>query len=86
MPADPLLTGMCVNYSSHMVEVVRSATLDRWLTKLRDRRAAARVLVRITRLASGNPGDVRPVGAGVSEIGIDYGPGYRGYSSKKASG
>jgi putative addiction module killer protein len=62
-----------------MVEVVRSATFDRWLTKLKDRRAAARVLVRVTRLAAGNPGDVRPVGAGVSEIRIDYGPGYRVY-------
>lgn len=62
-----------------MIEVVRSATFDRWLTKLRDRRAAARVLVRVTRLASGNPGDVRPVGAGVSELRIDYGPGYRVY-------
>ncbi len=60
-----------------MVEVVRSATFDRWLTKLKDRRAAACVLVRITRLAAGNPGDVRPVGAGVSETRIDYGPGYR---------
>jgi putative addiction module killer protein len=62
-----------------MIEVVRSSTFDRWLTKLRDRRAAARVLVRVTRLASGNPGDVRPVGAGVSELRIDYGPGYRVY-------
>ncbi len=49
------------------------------MTKLKDRRAAARVLVRITWLAAGNPGDVRPVGAGVSEIRIDYGPGYRVY-------
>jgi putative addiction module killer protein len=62
-----------------MVEVVRSAMFDRWLTKLKDRRAAARVLVRVTRLAGGNPGDVRPVGAGVSEIRIDYGSGYRVY-------
>ena len=61
------------------VEVVRSATFDRWLTKPKDRRAAARVLVRLTRLAAGNPGDVRPVGAGVSEIRIDYGPGHRVY-------
>ncbi len=62
-----------------MIEVVKSATFDRWLTKLKDRRAAARILVRLTRLAAGNPGDVRPVGAGVSEIRIDYGPGYRVY-------
>jgi putative addiction module killer protein len=62
-----------------MVEVVRSATFDRWLRKLKDRRAAARVLVRIDRLAAGNPGDVNPVGQGVSELRIDYGPGYRVY-------
>lgn len=62
-----------------MVEVVRSATFDQWLRKLEDRRAAARVLVRIDRLAAGNPGDVKPVGAGISELRIDYGPGYRVY-------
>jgi len=61
------------------VRVVRSATFDRWLRKLNDRRAAARVLVRIERLAAGNPGDVKPVGHGVSELRIDYGPGYRVY-------
>ena len=47
-----------------MVEIVKSATFDHWLRKLRDRRAAARVLVRIDRLAAGNPGDVKPVGSG----------------------
>ena len=62
-----------------MVEVIRSATFDRWLTKLRDQRAAARVLIRINRLAAGNPGDVKPVGQGVSELRINYGPGYRIY-------
>ena len=62
-----------------MVEIVRSATFDRWLRKLKDRRAAARVLIRIDRLAAGNPGDVKPVGQGVSELRIDYGPGYRVY-------
>ena len=62
-----------------MVEVVTSATFDRWLRKLADRRAAARVLVRVSRLAAGNPGDVKPVGHGISELRIDYGPGYRLY-------
>ena len=62
-----------------MVEVVKSATFDRWLRKLKDRRAAARVLIRIDRLAAGNPGDVRPVGEGISELRIAYGPGYRVY-------
>lgn len=62
-----------------MVEVVKSATFDRWIRKLKDRRAAARVLIRIDRLLSGNPGDVRPIGRGISELRIDYGPGYRVY-------
>ncbi len=53
-----------VNYSSHMVDVMRSSTFDRWLRKLKDRRAAARVLIRIGRLAAGNPGDVNPSAAG----------------------
>lgn len=62
-----------------MIDVVKSATFDRWLRTLKDRRAAARVQVRIDRLAAGNPGDVRPVGNGVSELRITYGPGYRVY-------
>lgn len=62
-----------------MVEVVRSGTFDRWFRQLKDRRAVARVLVRINRLAAGNPGDVKPVGQGVSELRIAYGPGYRIY-------
>ena len=65
------------------MRVVRSATFDRWLRKLNDRRAAARVLVRIERLAAGNPGDVKPVGHGVSELRIDYGPGYRVYYGRE---
>jgi putative addiction module killer protein len=68
-----------VNYSSQVSKVVRSETFDRWLRKLKDRRAAARVLVRIDRLAAGNPGDVKPVGEGISELRINYGPGYRVY-------
>jgi putative addiction module killer protein len=62
-----------------MAEVVASTTFDRWVRQLKDRRAAARVLVRIDRLAAGNPGDVKPVGHGVCELRIDYGPGYRVY-------
>ncbi|MEI2764916.1 MAG: type II toxin-antitoxin system RelE/ParE family toxin [Dermatophilaceae bacterium] len=60
-----------------MVEVVRPGTFDRWFRQLKDRAAVARVLVRINRLAAGNPGGVKPVGQGVSELRIAYGPGYR---------
>ena len=56
-----------------------------WLDKLRDRQAKARIAIRIRRLSLGNPGDVRPVGGGVSELRIDYGPGYRVYFLKQGA-
>ena len=62
-----------------MIEVRKTEVYARWLDGLRDARARARVLVRIERLAAENPGDVRPVGEGVSELRIDYGSGYRVY-------
>lgn len=62
-----------------MTELIRSATFDHWLSGLRDRRAVARIAARLDRLASGNPGDAQPVGDGVSELRINYGPGYRVY-------
>ncbi len=62
-----------------MLEVRKTDVYARWLDGLRDVRARARILVRVERLAAGNPGDVRPVGEGVSELRIDYGPGYRVY-------
>lgn len=66
-----------------MFEVRRTEVYARWLDGLRDVRARARVLVRVERLAAGNPGDVRPVGEGVSELRIDYGPGYRVYFKRQ---
>lgn len=60
-----------------MVEIIKSATFDRWLRKLRDSGAKARIEMRIRRLGLGNPGDVRPIGDGLNEMRIDYGPGYR---------
>jgi putative addiction module killer protein len=62
-----------------MPEVRQTESFVRWLTGLRDRRARARIQARIDRLALGNPGDVKPVGSGLSEMRIDYGPGYRVY-------
>ena len=50
-----------------------------WFANLRDRQARARIDARVRRLSLGNPGDVRPVGEGVSELRIPYGPGYRVY-------
>ena len=65
-----------------MIEVRKTETFAKWLDGLKDIRARARILVRIERLAAGNPGDVKPVGGGVSELRIDYGPGYRVYYKK----
>ena len=62
-----------------MLEVRKTEVYAKWLDSLRDVRAKARILVRVERLAAGNPGDARPVGEGVSELRIDYGPGYRVY-------
>lgn len=62
-----------------MIELIRSATFDSWLSSLRDRRAVARIAARLDRLAAGNPGDAEPVGDGVSELRVNYGPGYRMY-------
>lgn len=66
-----------------MIEIRKTTTFAKWLDGLADIRARARVLVRIERLASGNAGDVKPIGEGVSEMRIDYGPGYRVYFRKK---
>lgn len=62
-----------------MMEVRQTENYAQWFAELRDRQARARIDVRIRRLSLGNPGDVRPVGEGVSELRIDYGPGYRIY-------
>ena len=65
-----------------MIEIRKTDTFAKWIDGLRDIKARARVLVRIERLSLGNPGDVRPVGKGVSELRIDYGAGYRVYYKK----
>ena len=62
-----------------IIEVRETETFSQWLSKLRDQIAKARIASRIRRLAFGNPGDVEPVGEGVSELRIHYGPGYRVY-------
>lgn len=62
-----------------MIEIRQTEVYADWFANLRDCQARARIDVRIRRLSLGNPGDVRPVGGGVSELRIDYGPGYRVY-------
>jgi putative addiction module killer protein len=62
-----------------MYEIRKTDAYVRWLDGLRDIRGRAKVLARVERLLTGNPGDVKPVGEGVSEMRIDYGPGYRVY-------
>lgn len=62
-----------------MIEIRKTEIFSKWIDGLHDIRARARILTRIERLASGNPGDVKDVGEGVSELRIDYGPGYRVY-------
>jgi putative addiction module killer protein len=65
-----------------MLEIRKTETDAQWIDNLRDLQARARIQVRIERLVAGNPGDVKAVGEGVSELRIDYGPGYRVYFTK----
>ena len=74
-----------MDYNSSVHQIFKSATFDEWFTKLHDRQAKSRIAARIDRLAVGNPGDVRPVGSGVSEMRINYGPGYRVYFVQRGS-
>jgi putative addiction module killer protein len=66
-----------------MIEIRKTDLFAQWLDALHDLRARARVQTRIERLAAGNPGDVEPVGEGVSELRISYGPGYRVYFKER---
>ncbi len=66
-----------------MIEVRKTNEFQSWFLSLRDINAQMRIATRIDRLEHGNFGDVKPVGAGVSELRIDYGPGYRLYIKQK---
>ena len=68
-----------VGYNPAVIEVRQTDAYESWFRRLRDREAKSRILIRIKRMSAGNLGDVRPVGGGVSELRIDYGPGYRVY-------
>lgn len=75
----PTPTACVYRVGYDVTEVRQTDVYARWFAGLRDERARARINVRIRRLSLGNPGDVRPVGEGISELRIDYGPGYRVY-------
>ena len=66
-----------------MIELRQTVQYAKWFDSLRDRQARARIDVRLRRLTLGNPGDVKSVGHGVSELRIDYGPGYRVYFTRR---
>jgi putative addiction module killer protein len=88
-PAVIFLTDFCLEiplaflypkrYNSSVIEIRQTATYFQWFDSLRDRQARARINARIRRLSLGNFGDVKPIGEGVSELRIDFGPGYRVY-------
>ncbi|UXS05543.1 type II toxin-antitoxin system RelE/ParE family toxin [Agrobacterium tumefaciens] len=66
-----------------MIELKQTSTFAKWEARLRDRRARTMIAARLMRLAAGLPGDVEPVGEGVSELRIHYGPGYRVYFQQR---
>jgi len=66
-----------------MTEIRSTEVFLKWLRGLRDSRAKARIQIRVDRMSLGNPGDVSPVGEGVSEMRINYGPGYRVYFASR---
>lgn len=69
-----------------MIEVRKTEIFSEWIDSLRDTRTRARIQARIERLAAGNPGDVEPVGEGVSELRIHLGSGYRVYFKQRGGG
>jgi putative addiction module killer protein len=66
-----------------MIEIRQTETYSKWFSALLDDQAKARINIRVRRLSMGNPGDVKPVGRGVSELRVDYRPGYRVYFKQR---
>jgi putative addiction module killer protein len=66
-----------------MIKLIQSDAFKHWLLDLKDRQARVRIQMRIDRMALGNPGDVKSIRGGVSEMRIDYGPGYRVYFTRR---
>jgi putative addiction module killer protein len=68
-----------------MIEFKQTETFQKWRIRIKDERIRALIASRLDRLAFGNPGDVKPVGGGISELRIDHGPGYRVYFMKRGN-
>lgn len=68
-----------------MLDIKQTATYRKWEHKLKDQRAKAMIAARVFRLANGLPGDVKPIGHGVSELRIHHGPGYRVYFQQRGN-
>lgn len=75
----PVDHSQSVPYKGQAFQLSETPDFSNWLGSLRDRRARARIVVRLERLADGNLGDCKSVKGGVHELRIDYGPGYRVY-------
>lgn len=79
--------GECILWDTlPVIAIVETQAFVDWIERLSDNNARARIFTRIMRLAAGNPGDVRPVGQGVSELRIDFGPAYRVYFVRRGRG
>jgi putative addiction module killer protein len=80
------LLDKCIRKDTTAVIQIRETTVfRRWLDNLRDENAWRRITVRLRRLAEGNPGDTKSIGGGLSELRIDYGPGYRVYFARRGN-
>jgi putative addiction module killer protein len=74
-----------MDYIPTMIELKQTVVFSKWESRLRDKRARTMIAARLMRLAHGLPGDVEPVGEGVSELRIHYGPGYRIYFQQRGN-
>lgn len=80
---DPIDNTPSVLYEGQKFRLLQTAEFTQWLSSLKDRRASAKINDRLLRAADGNFGDVKDAGRGVSELRVDYGPGYRVYFSQR---
>ena len=74
-----------MDYNNNMIELKQTDTFQKWFGKLRDERATTAISLRLARLAYGHTGDAEPIGKGVSELRIHYGPGYRVYFQRRGN-